>query len=88
MSKPGPKPGKSPYALQESDYTTTYQEEYIRCGKPNCRKCANGEGHGPYWYAYHYSPTLKRRIKTYLGKTLPGNGSALVTELREEKEGD
>ena len=29
----------------------TYQLESIRCGKKNCR-CAEGEPHGPYWYAY------------------------------------
>jgi hypothetical protein len=71
MSKPGPKSGKTPYSVQEEDYATTYQQEYARCGKPNCRTCATGPGHGPYWYSYHYSPTRRRRIKTYIGKERP-----------------
>lgn len=71
MTKPGPKPGQSPYNQKESDYTTTYQQEYIKCGKPNCKTCTAGQGHGPYWYAYHYSPTAKRRIKKYIGKERP-----------------
>jgi hypothetical protein len=29
----------------------TYQQERVRCGKPNC-KCAKGNLHGPYWYVY------------------------------------
>lgn len=72
MPKPGPKPGQSPYNQQEEDYTTTYSREWVRCGKANCKRCKDGgPGHGPYWYAYHYSPTAKRRIKTYLGKDAP-----------------
>src|SRR5450759_2787120 len=30
----------------------TYRQQYTRCGKQRCRKCREGEGHGPYWYAY------------------------------------
>ena len=75
MSKPGPKPGRSPYALQEADYAVTYQQEYTRCGRASCH-CATGPGHGPYWYAYHYSPTLKRRINTYCGKQRPAAAPA------------
>jgi hypothetical protein len=77
MTKPGPKPGKSPYSLQQCDYTTTYQQEYVKCGKPACPHCMDGPGHGPYWYAYRYSPARKRRLKWYLGK----NGPPTVTEL-------
>lgn len=42
----------------------TYQQKYIRCGKPTCRKW-----HGPYWYAF-----WKRGRSTasrYIGKALP-----------------
>ncbi len=45
--------------------TITYRLEKVKCGKPNC-KCATGEKHGPYWYAYY-----SRRGKTvskYIGK--------------------
>jgi hypothetical protein len=68
--KRGPKP--NPYAALEGDYATNYVQEYTRCGKSNCR-CTDPEqpGHGPYWYSYHYSPTIKRYIKKYVGKQRP-----------------
>jgi DNA-binding SARP family transcriptional activator len=31
----------------------TYRQQYTRCGKQRCRKCKEGPGHGPYWYAYY-----------------------------------
>lgn len=31
----------------------TYRWERVKCGKPNC-KCARGELHGPYLYAYWF----------------------------------
>src|SRR5579875_2849673 len=46
-----------------------YTREYRRCGKPNCRRCTEGPGHGPYWYA---SWREDGRLKTrYVGKELP-----------------
>lgn len=46
----------------------TYQSELVRCGKKGC-KCAEGELHGPYWYAYW---TEGGRTKSeYVGKNLP-----------------
>ena len=42
----------------------TYRLQYIRCGKETC-KCALGELHGPYWYAYWFE-NGKTRSK-YLG---------------------
>lgn len=68
--KPGPK--ENSYGATEEDYATHYAQEYRKCGKPNCKRCANGgPGHGPYWFSYHYSPALQRRVKTYLGKERP-----------------
>ncbi len=46
-----------------------YQQEYTKCGKPSCKKCNGGQGHGPYWYAY-WSEGGKTRSK-YIGKYLP-----------------
>jgi hypothetical protein len=66
--KPGPKPNN--YASQEWDYATNYTQEYSKCSKPTCSTCRDGQGHGPYWYSYHYSPTLKRRVRKYIGKDL------------------
>jgi DNA-binding SARP family transcriptional activator/tetratricopeptide (TPR) repeat protein len=46
-----------------------YRRQYRRCGKPNCRTCAGGPGHGPYWYAiWREDGRLKSR---YVGKELP-----------------
>ena len=39
---------------------------YVKCGKKNCRKCTQGEGHGPYVYK-----TVRKEGKVksvYLGK--------------------
>ncbi|WP_206886254.1 DUF6788 family protein [Alicyclobacillus mali (ex Roth et al. 2021)] len=43
--------------------------QYRKCGKPACRVCREGPGHGPYWYG---SKTVDgRRISKYFGKTPP-----------------
>ncbi len=68
--KPGPK--LNSYAAKESDYATTYVQEYVKCGKPACKKCKDQPGHGPYWYSYHYSPARRKQIKQYVGKHKPG----------------
>lgn len=47
----------------------TLRLERVRCGKERCKKCAVGEGHGPYWYLY-----LRKNGKLaskYLGKIIP-----------------
>jgi hypothetical protein len=67
--KPGPK--LNTYSATEDDYATIELQEYVRCGKALCKKCKTDPGHGPYKYSYHYSPTLKRRVKKYLGKDKP-----------------
>jgi hypothetical protein len=46
----------------------TYRSEMVRCGKKICR-CAKGNLHGPYWYAY-WSENGKTRSQ-YVGKHLP-----------------
>jgi len=47
----------------------TYQQKYTRCHKAACRRCANGPGHGPYWYAF-WSEKGRTRAR-YLGKVAP-----------------
>ena len=43
--------------------------ERVTCGQLGCRKCKEGEGHGPYWYLYYRrSGKLTSR---YLGETIP-----------------
>jgi hypothetical protein len=45
----------------------TYRWEGVKCGKLACR-CATGQLHGPYWYAYQRQ---NGRVKSwYVGKTL------------------
>jgi hypothetical protein len=45
----------------------TYRLEMVKCGKLACR-CASGQLHGPYWYAYQkQTGQLKSR---YVGKEL------------------
>jgi hypothetical protein len=70
MAKRGPKPYQGRASTEES-YATNYVQERVKCGKPNCKTCQEGDGHGPYWYSYHYSPTIKRYVKKYIGKSLP-----------------
>lgn len=48
---------------------TVYRQKVTFCGKPGCRPCQEGRGHGPYWYAYQ---TVNGQAKqVYIGKTLP-----------------
>src|SRR6266700_734088 len=53
----------------------TYRQQYTRCGKQRCRKCKEGEGHGPYWYAYWSEKG--RTVSKYIGAHLPDNVSLL-----------
>ncbi len=46
----------------------TYRLQRVRCGSKKCR-CASGELHGPYWYAY-WSEGGRTRSQ-YIGKKLP-----------------
>jgi hypothetical protein len=49
----------------------TYRLELVKCGKLTCR-CATGQLHGPYWYAYQRQVG---RVKSwYVGKQLPSPG--------------
>lgn len=47
----------------------TYRMEYVKCGKERCTTCAEGPGHGPYWYGY--SSEGGRVRKQYIGKQRP-----------------
>jgi hypothetical protein len=48
---------------------TVYKQEYVRCGKENCNKCAHQQWHGPYWYAYKFAEGQSK--KRYIGLKLP-----------------
>jgi hypothetical protein len=48
-----------------------YREQYVRCGKPDCRRCPpRGPGHGPYWYGFYWDYRQRTR-SFYVGKQLP-----------------
>ncbi len=48
-----------------------YHLQKTLCGKKNCRRCQEGKGHGPYWFAYQ---TINgKSIRRYIGKSLPAN---------------
>jgi len=50
-----------------------YRQQYVRCGKPGCRRCPpNGQGHGPYWYGYYWDYRQRTR-SFYVGKALPAD---------------
>lgn len=48
----------------------TYRKASVRCGKEKC-KCASGDLHGPYWYAY-WSEGGKTK-SAYVGKRRPSH---------------
>ena len=59
-------------SFREGD--TRYLLEYTKCGKAfsgKCRRCREGELHGPYWYSYTW--TGEKMISKYHGKTRPGS---------------
>jgi DNA-binding SARP family transcriptional activator len=59
----------------------TYHQQVSYCGKPRCRRCREGIGHGPYWYAYQ--TVNGRTIRTYVGKHPPAAMQAAAGETRE-----
>jgi predicted ATPase/DNA-binding SARP family transcriptional activator len=56
----------------------TYRQQYTRCGKERCRKCKEGNGHGPYWYAYWSENG--RTVSKYIGIHLPSSVSVELTQ--------
>jgi hypothetical protein len=51
------------------DQHITYQLQFRKCGKASCSTCRNGQGHGPYWYAYWREGSRLR--SGYVGKVHP-----------------
>ncbi|HEU0002417.1 MAG TPA: DUF6788 family protein, partial [Ktedonobacteraceae bacterium] len=64
------------------DSKITYHQQVSYCGKPRCRRCREGTGHGPYWYAYQ--TVNGRTVRTYVGKELPTELQAQATGVAEE----
>lgn len=57
-----------------SDTQIGYRLQTAYCGKPGCKKCRAGEGHGPYWYAYQH--INGRAVRRYVGKALPAQADS------------
>src|ERR1700730_12162905 len=63
---------------EKMDDKVTYRQQVNFCGKESCRKCREGIGHGPYWYAY--TITHGRTRRKYIGKQMsPEIQAALST---------
>src|SRR5450755_4135234 len=58
----------------------TYHQQVSYCGKPRCKKCREGTGHGPYWYSYQ--TVDGRTSRTYVGKNLPAEALAAIEGLQ------
>ncbi|HEX4204047.1 MAG TPA: DUF6788 family protein [Ktedonobacteraceae bacterium] len=56
----------------------TYRQQFARCGKAHCRKCQEGAGHGPYWYAYWNEQGST--VSKYIGARLPTH----IAELQQD----
>ncbi len=54
----------------------TYHQQVSYCGKTRCKKCREGVGHGPYWYAY--KTVDGHTTRTYIGKGLPEEALAAL----------
>ena len=54
---------------EDMDNEVTYRQQVSFCGKPRCRKCQRGIGHGPYWFSFQVVDG--HTVRTYIGKHLP-----------------
>ena len=64
----------------------TYRQQYTRCGKERCRKCKEGAGHGPYWYAYWSE--AGRTVSKYVGIHLPADVEIDRQRTKKIEDGD
>jgi DNA-binding NarL/FixJ family response regulator len=62
---------RSPLVRLPANPQVGYRLQTAYCGKPSCKKCRTGQGHGPYWYAYQ--TRQGRTVRRYVGKSLPVN---------------
>jgi len=63
----------------------TYRQQFTRCGKERCRKCKEGPGHGPYWYAYW--SVNGRTVSKYIGIHPPENVEIKTNERMLQQSG-
>lgn len=65
-----------------SDQHITYQLQYRKCGKASCSTCREGQGHGPYWYAYWREGSRLR--SGYVGKIHPNQHQPSISPSEKE----
>jgi len=46
----------------------SFRQRKVKCGKSGCKKCASGERHGSYWYAYRHEGGKTKSY--YVGKDI------------------
>jgi len=68
-----------------TDRHITYLFQYRKCGKPVCRPCTHGNGHGPYFYGYWHGDDGKIHSR-YVGKTLPEGIKLTPLQQRRHQE--
>lgn len=55
--------------------------QYRKCGKPNCRVCAHGPGHGPYWYGTRVVNGKKQ--SKYFGRRPPIDAQDDIQDMQQ-----
>src|SRR5260370_16517036 len=60
------------------------QQQVSYCGKPHCRRCREGIGNGPYWYAYQ--TVNGRTIRTYIGKHPPSEMQGALAAAEDARD--
>ena len=81
---PSPRPDGSP----GRPTGVSYRQQYVRCGKPGCRRCPpHGPGHGPYWYGFYWDYRQRTR-SFYVGKQLPAGAELIGGPLAPEGSAD
>lgn len=68
------KPAQSMTQPKPEKPSIIYHRQKTLCGKDRCRKCREGIGHGPYWFAYKL--VNGKTIRSYVGKSLPADVTA------------
>ena len=66
-----------------NDQHITYQFQFRKCGKASCSTCREGQGHGPYWYAYWREGARLR--SGYVGKVDPHTPHSVAVAMESSE---
>jgi len=70
-----------PKIVAMARHNGSLQQQWVRCGKPNCR-CARGQLHGP--YAYFFMPVSGGLVKSYVRRKDVPLVQAVIAERRRQ----